>query len=357
MGLRDADIGRLLAAFHIQKADRVPHWELDILSPTLEYLLGRQVPYLDFSPLSPSEEEGYQQRTGRYFPRATSWALEPPDYLDLCQRWPNEAMGANCMYFATIGAGERGIAKGWDDLEKLRQPSPIEDRARLVQNFIDVAGSTSVGVCPVIFGPLMATYEALGVDGLGYKVYDDPKLVTYLLDLFTADARAMAEAIAGLDIDYLYLADDIADNNGPFLHPRMMEELWLPRVAHIVEPIKARGIPMAFHCCGNLTKVIPWLIQLGFLAVQPVQPTCNDIYLLKQQYGERMCLIGNIDVAGCLSFGTVDDVVRETKEHIDRLAYDGGYVCASSHSITGSVKPENYVAMLETIIEYGAYRR
>ncbi|MBI2941342.1 MAG: hypothetical protein HYY04_12980 [Chloroflexi bacterium] len=69
-----------------------------------------------------------------------------------------------------------------------------------------------------------------------------------------------------------------------------------------------------------------------------------------------MCFIGNIEVPGCLSFGTVDDVVRETKEHIDRLAPDGGYVCSSSHSITNRVKPENYVAMLETIVEYGVYR-
>src|SRR5690606_17287022 len=119
------------------------------------------------------------------------------------------------------------------------------------------------------------------------------------------------------------------------------EELWLPRAAHIVEPILAKGFPMGFHCCGNLTHVIPWLIELGFAAVFPVQPNCNDIYALKRQYEDRMCFIGNIEVPGCLSFGTADDVVRETREHIDRLAYNGGYVCASSHSITNRVKPEN----------------
>ena len=74
-----------------------------------------------------------------------------------------------------------------------------------------------------------------------------------------------------------------------------------------------------------------------------------------ERYGDQICFIGNIDVSGCLSFGTVDDVVRETKEHIDRLAYNGGYVVASSHSITPVVKPENYVAMLETVIDYGVY--
>lgn len=355
MGLRDPDIERLLAAFRIEKADRVPHWELAIEAPTLDYLLGRQVPYLDYGNLLPAEKEEYRVRTGEFFPEASSWALRPADYVELCQRWPNESMGINCIYAGVIGASERGSIKSWEDLDKLRPPWPVEDRVRLVQAYIDQARGTSVGVAPCFFAPLTETYESLGIDGLAYKVYDDPKLVLHLLDLYTEDARAMAEAVADLDISFLYLGDDIADNKGPFLHPRMMEELWLPRVARIVEPIKARGIPMAFHCCGNLTHVIPWLIQLGFSAVQPVQPNCNDIYALKRQYGDRICFIGNIEVPGCLSFGTVDDVVRETKEHIDGLAYDGGYVCASSHSITGRVKPENYVAMLETIMDYGVY--
>ena len=238
----------------------------------------------------------------------------------------------------------------------LRPAPPVEDRVRNLQRFIDQARGTGVGVAPTIFAPLTLTYEALGIDRLAYLVYDDPELVIHLLDHFTRDARAVAEAVVDLDVDFVYVADDIAFNTGPFLHPRMMEELWLPRTATIIEPLKSRGIPLAFHCCGNLTLVLPWLIELGFLAIQPVQPTCNDIYALKRQYGERMCFIGNIDVAGCLSFGTVDDVVRETKEHIDRLAYNGGYVAASSHSIIESVKPENYAAMLETIIEYGVYR-
>ena len=44
-----------------------------------------------------------------------------------------------------------------------------------------------------------------------------------------------------------------------------------------------------------------------------------------------------------------------TKEHIDKLASGGGYVVASSHSITDDVPPENYVAMIETAQTYGKY--
>lgn len=328
MALNEPSIHRLLAAFRHEKLDRVSHWELDISGPPLAYLLDCPEP-----------------------PGPASWFLPPRDYARLCHRWPNDAMGICCGCFPT----ERGTIRDWGDLEKMFVPSPLSERRERLQSYIDVARESELGIAPVLWGPLMVVCEAMGVEHLGYQVYDNPKFVEHLLDYCTRDARAMAEILAGMDIDFVYVADDVAFNNGPILHPDMMESLWLPRVAHVIEPFKERGIPMAFHCCGNLSHVIPWLIRLGFLAVQPVQPTCNDIYALKRQYAGRICLIGNIDVAGCLSFGTKDDVVREVREHIAGLAYDGGYVCGSSHSITASVKPENYAAMVEAIMEYGSY--
>jgi uroporphyrinogen decarboxylase len=96
-------------------------------------------------------------------------------------------------------------------------------------------------------------------------------------------------------------------------------------------------------------------IRMGFKAINPIQPTCNDIYQIKKQYGDEICLIGNMDIAGCLAYGSVDDAVRDTKEHIDRLSANGGYVVSSSHSITEAVRPENYLAMIETAHTYGRY--
>ena len=48
-------------------------------------------------------------------------------------------------------------------------------------------------------------------------------------------------------------------------------------------------------------------------------------------------------------------MAAETREHLERLAPGGGYVVASSHSIVDGIPPENYVAMIKTTLEYGAY--
>ena len=89
--------------------------------------------------------------------------------------------------------------------------------------------------------------------------------------------------------------------------------------------------------------------------MHPIQPNCNDIYAYKKEYGSDLCLIGNIDLAGVLTFGTPAEVRKDTIKHIDALAPGGGYVVASSHSVTDDVPPENYQAMIQAAWEQGRY--
>ena len=73
------------------------------------------------------------------------------------------------------------------------------------------------------------------------------------------------------------------------------------------------------------------------------------------KYGDRICLIGNIDCGATLSWGTEEEVRQEVKECIKKAGAGGGLICASSNSIHSGVKPENYLAMVKAIREYGRY--
>jgi uroporphyrinogen decarboxylase len=80
-----------------------------------------------------------------------------------------------------------------------------------------------------------------------------------------------------------------------------------------------------------------------------------DIYEVKERWGDQLTLIGNMDIAGPLAFGTPEDVIADTKEHLERLMPGGRYIAASSHSIVDDIPPANFRAMLDTIHEYGRY--
>jgi uroporphyrinogen decarboxylase len=80
-----------------------------------------------------------------------------------------------------------------------------------------------------------------------------------------------------------------------------------------------------------------------------------DIGEAKQLFGDRVCLCGNVSCAYSLVSGTEEEVREETKEVIRKAGKCGGLICMSSNSIHSGVKPQNYLAMLKTIREYGKY--
>jgi len=89
-------------------------------------------------------------------------------------------------------------------------------------------------------------------------------------------------------------------------------------------------------------------------ALHPIDPIAMDIYALKPQVADRLCIIGNSDV-DLLLRGTSAEVAADTREHLRRLGPGGGYVMGSGNSIPRAVSPENYRALLETTLEYGRY--
>jgi len=80
-----------------------------------------------------------------------------------------------------------------------------------------------------------------------------------------------------------------------------------------------------------------------------------DIGLIKEKYGDRIALVGNIDCGYLLSQAPVEEVREVTRKTIETVKPGGGYMLSSSNSIHSSVKPENFMAMVETLRQCGGY--
>jgi len=352
----EPDIERLLAAFALKKHDRVPNLEYAIKAPTLQYVMGRKPDVEGFwEAHSPAELIDMTRETGARPDMARSPAMSLPDQIELCQKTGMDAIILRRSYVGT----SRRLAFGWlrdrGDLEKIEPPpSPAEAVAR-GKECLSLVSGTRIGMGWLSDVFLTAIYDAMGLDHFCYVLVDDPEFVIGLLDHFTEIGVALSEALSELPLAFYIFQDDLAGNRGPFVSPAWLREHWMPRVRRILAPIRARNIPIVFHCCGNLDKILPLAVELRFVAINPIQPNCNDIYRIKREYGEAICLIGNMDISGPLAFGSVNEVVRDTAEHIERLSGNGGYVVSSSHSITEAVRPENFVAMIQTAQTYGKW--
>jgi uroporphyrinogen decarboxylase len=98
------------------------------------------------------------------------------------------------------------------------------------------------------------------------------------------------------------------------------------------------------------------IVDAGPDAINPLEPVAGmDMKRAKDQYGERVCLVGNIDCGQLLSHGTVDQVEASVRHCIADGAVGGGFILSSSNSIHSSVKPENYLAMVRAGQRYGRY--
>ena len=80
-----------------------------------------------------------------------------------------------------------------------------------------------------------------------------------------------------------------------------------------------------------------------------------DIGWVKKKYGRNITLLGNIDCANLLTFGSRQEVVEAVKNILRAASPGGGHVFASSNSIHSGVSPETFWAMVGAVREFGTY--
>jgi uroporphyrinogen decarboxylase len=198
-------------------------------------------------------------------------------------------------------------------------------------------------------------YEVLGFENYMLLLYDDYKYIEDVTEFFYRFYKGIILEFIKLRPDAIMIGDDIAYNSGLMIKPDVFLDLWYEREKDLVKTIKDEGIPVEYHTDGNLGSVLQYLIDIGVDFVNPVDTGSNDIFEIKKKYGELIGLRGNIDLSGSLCFGSPEEVYIEAKDKISKLKNGGNYICSSSHSITGSVKPENYLQIIKALNDFGEY--
>jgi len=113
------------------------------------------------------------------------------------------------------------------------------------------------------------------------------------------------------------------------------------------------NMPTVFHSDGNIRELIPYLIEAGVRAVEPLESdTGMDLAKLKREYGKDIVFLGGIDEA---SFLDIKKAKKEIKSKFEYLMKDGGYVYRADTPILGNISFENYKDVIELVKRYGNY--
>ena len=158
-------------------------------------------------------------------------------------------------------------------------------------------------------------------------------------------------------IDVLGLVgDDLGMQTGPLLSPNMFQEFFLPRYKILIDYVKTHypHIKICMHCCGSIASFLPFLIDLGIDAINPVQISCNGMepQKLKQEFGNAITFWGGgCDTSYYLTNGSPDEIRNHVRQNIRIFHSGGGFVFQQVHNILANVPPQNIVAMFEAVNE------
>jgi len=196
----------------------------------------------------------------------------------------------------------------------------------------------------------------MGMENLLLAVALDPDLVRALVDLSVRVNVEMAKEAAARGADFVWTGDDYAANTGPLISPDAFRAIFYPGLCRVVRGFQEQGLPIIKHTDGHLWPIMDMILDSGIDCLDPIDPQAGmDLADVKAKCGHRVALKGNVDCAATMTFGTPEDVVEKTKEALRAGAPGGGYILSSSNSIHSGVKPENYLAMLQTLERYGQY--
>jgi uroporphyrinogen decarboxylase len=211
-------------------------------------------------------------------------------------------------------------------------------------------------VIPILVGFLEGSWESFGFSTFTKLLYTKPQFIERVIRERGDFSVALAENMLNLGAETFLIFDDAGHKNGPFVSPQQYEKLIIPQLKRVCDKVHSYNGKVILHSCGNINQLLDLIVKAGIDGLNPVEPGSGmDIFQIKQDYGDKLCLIGNVDPISLLTHGTPDMVDAYVKRLMQEVAPGGGFMLASGHSITYSVKLENYEAMLAAGRKYGTY--
>jgi len=335
---------RVLAALSLEEPDRVPQIELNI--------------DLDFGiALLGADKFDARQEAQSALQEGNPFNLEEAIRVSEALSLDNLFYIIRQPVYAQIHQGKDGRFYPGDgkikteaDLAMIDLPDPYRDEMYAeAEAFAKGKGDraliflTRAGLAPAML--------SMGIASFALALYDNPKLVEKVLDIYFDWMAVVAGRIAQLDFDAFATADDFAFNKGLMFAPRFFRDLALPRFKRVMDQVK---LPWIYHSDGNLSEALDIFVEMGVDAVHPLEKEAMDIRAVKRDYGDRLCIVGNVDL-NLLGAGTPEEVDQEVKELIRDLGPGGGYIVCSGNSLPGYLKPDCVLAMSTAVRKYGAY--
>jgi len=196
----------------------------------------------------------------------------------------------------------------------------MSDRVAGVAMLAEGCGGTHV-VEGWIEGPCAMAADLRGVNALMLDFHDDPSFVRnlfrFVVEMEFLFAKAQVEAGATLM--------GIGDAAASLIGPKLYEEFVFPEECNLIERVRALGVPVRLHICGNTRRIAGLMAKTGSAIVD--LDFLTPLAEARAAAGPDQVLLGNIDPVRALRDGTPESIT---------MALEGCWAAAGPRWIVGA---------------------
>lgn len=201
-------------------------------------------------------------------------------------------------------------------------------------------------------GPLGGIGDILGYGPMFQMIYEEPKRLHQLLEIYTQAAQVWVRAqerayqSAGVATGMAFMVDEAL----PLVSLDAAKEFFLPYAKRIFAAVSAKI--KIFHCDNDVAHVLEVIAGMG---AQVYDFNFSSPDLLKRELSTSVCLMGNVPAIEVLQDGTPAEVMAACRKIIAVAGPRGGFILASAGGITPDTPLENLAAMVAAAKKYGSY--
>lgn len=228
------------------------------------------------------------------------------------------------------------------NIEKVRN-NPIMQGIIHSHHLVGEATGKDVCVMASQFAPFTCSARILGVEPTMVAILEDAdrllKLIRFSIEFVWSYIEPILEHD---DVSGIFLGDPVG--SGDLISPDTFRRFVAPALKEIVRRIKAKGKYAMVHICGDTTRILEDIVDIG--------PDCFsldskvDLRKAKEVLGGKICVAGNVSPTGAFLSGTPDEVIREGKACVEAWGEGGGYVLALGCDFPPNVPFDNIQALM-----------
>ncbi len=190
----------------------------------------------------------------------------------------------------------------------------------------------------------------MGIEPHLLAFYDQPELMHRInSDLADFNNTAIKAICTVLKPDMVGFAEDMSYNHGPMLSRELFNEFLLPYYKRTVPVIKELGVKVLVDTDGDVTAMVPWLIDAGIEGVYPLERQAGvDIAKIRRLF-PQFIMMGGYDKM-VMSKGEKE--MRAEFERLLPVMRSGGFIPSVDHQTPPEVSLGNFKIYMKLYREY-----